>query len=347
MNDNLLLGAKYYRYKDNDKLEVIRVTKLLNDTDIKVTNDDSKDSWKMTKKELYENYVKLNPHAVINFCIVKLKDGLLNDVVVTMHKMSDLTSNEPTPYCVCRQNITDIFANQIKISDKLFVGCCMSIDTCPPDIDYRIMIACDGMEKCINVCAYMDDTLDDILNMVNTKDFDRTLESLYIDHVNSIVKKNPTLKMMKERIMNLEYDDGYCKSLRLLLEQNNFMYDFYQAFRIIPIDKEVVYNEENVLSQEIVDIISDLYEINIISTMCTKYWYDINLDNIQNDYSMIMDKNNNLYVVAYISDGPKHINIENIESAENIERLANSTLSDNRSIREAADHIRLNKSKYN
>ena len=223
----------------------------------------------------------------------------------------------------------------------------MSLDTCPPDIDYRIMIVCNDMKKCINVCAYMDDTLDNLLEFVKTKDFNNTLEALYRDHVNAVVRNTPTLSMMKDRIMKLDSYDGYCKTLKLLLEQNNFMYDFYQAFRIIPIDYEMTYNSEGVVTDNIVDIISNMYEVNIVSTLCMKYWYDIDLEKIDNDYVLIMDKNNELFVVAYISNGPKHINIEAVESEENIERLANSTLGNNKSIKEAAEHIRLNKNKYN
>ena len=343
MNNNLLLGAKYYRYNDNDDIELIRIIKF-NDTEVKISIGD--ETKKITIKELEENYIRLNPHAIINFCIVKLKDGL-DDIIVTVHKMSDLTSNEPTPYCVCRQNITDIFANQIQISNKMYVGCCMSLETCPPDIDYRIMIACNGMEKCINVCAYMDDTLDNILSMINSKSFNNTLEALFIDHVNAVIRNNQSLSMMKERIMKLDSYDGYCKTLRLLLEQNNFMYDFYRAFGIIPIDEVVTYNKEGSVSENIIDIISNIFEINIASTFCMDYWYDIELDEIKNDYTLIMDKNNNLYVIAYVSSGPKHINIENVESEDNIERMANSTIRENRSIKEAANHIRLNKNKYN
>ena len=273
MNNNLLLGAKYYRYEGDD-IKLIRVMKFYSETEVKVFEEDTKETKKITIKELEDLYVRLNPHAIVNFCIAKLKDGL-DDVIVTVHKMSDLMSNEPTPYCVCRQNITDIFANQIQLSNKMYVGCCMSLETCPPDIDYRIMIACDGMHKCVNVCAYMDDTLDNILEFVKVKEFNNTLESLFIDHVNAAVKNDPTLSMMKDRIMRLETYDGYCKTLRLLLEQNNFMYDFYQAFRIIPIDKEVIYNSEGAVADNIVEIISNLYEVNIVSTLCMEYWYDI------------------------------------------------------------------------
>lgn len=343
MNNNLLLGAKYYRYDENNKVEVVRVTKH-NDVEARIYN--GKEYNKIDIKELNDKYIRLVPHAIVNFCIAKLKDGL-DDVIVTMHKMSDLVSNEPTPYCVCRQNITDIFANQIQISNKMYVGCCMSLDTCPPDIDYRIMVACNGMQKCINVCAYMDDTLNDILSLVKAKEYDNTLQALYIDHVNAVVKSTPTLAPMKERIMKLNSYDGYCKTLQLLLEQNNFMYDFYQAFRIVPIDKKVTYDSENVLDPEITEIISELYEVNITNTLCMEYWYDIDLEEIDNDYVLIMDSENKLYVVAYISNGPKHINIEKVESEENIERLANSTIGNNKSIKEAANHIRLNKNKYN
>ncbi len=344
--DKFLLGSKYFRYIDDD-IEILRVYKC-NDIEVKLYNDKDKDkTFKMTIKELEENYTKLNPHAVINFCIVKVGNNL-DDVIVAMHKMSDLFSNEPTPYCVCRQNITDVFANQIKLSNKMYVGCSMSLETCPPDVDYRIMIACNGITKSVNVCSYIDDTLDDILKMVKTKDFDRSLEALFTDHVNYEVKTNPALSMMKNRIMKLDTYNGYCKSLKDLLEKNNFMYDFYRAFNIIPIDLELTYDKEtNIVSQDIVDIISDIYEINIISTYCIEYWYDIVLEDIENDYVLIMDKYNKLYLVAYVNGGQKHIEIENVESEENIERLANSTIGDNKSIKEAAEHIRINKNKYN
>ena len=341
--NNLLLGAKYYRYDENDNVEVVRVTKH-NDVEARIYN--GKNFNKILINELEEKYIRLNPHAIVNFCNVRLKDGL-DDVIVAVHKFSDLTSNEPTPYCVCRQNITDIFANQIQISNKLYVGCCMSLETCPPDIDYRIMLACDGMNKCINVCAYMDDTLNDIISMVKTKEFNNTLEALFIDHVNAVIRSTPSLSPMKDRIMKLDSYDGYCKTLQLLLEQNNFMYDFYQAFKIIPIDEEVTYNSEGAVSDNIVNIISDIYEVNIVSTLCMEYWYDIDLEKIDNEYVLIMDKNNKLFVIAYVSNGPKHINIESVESEENIERLANSTIGDNKSVREAFNHIRLNKNKYN
>ena len=153
--------------------------------------------------------------------------------------------------------------------------------------------------------------------------------------------------MMKERIMKLDSYDGYCKTLRLLLEQNNFMYDFYRTFNIIPIDEEVLFDTEVKVADNIVDIISVIYEVIIASTLCMEYWYDIDLSTIQNDYVLIMDKNDKLYVIAYVPNGPKHINIENVESEENIERMANSTIGNNRSIAEAANHIRLNKNKYN
>ena len=343
MNSNLLLGAKYYRYDENDNIELIRVIKF-NDTEVKVSiNNEIK---KMSRKELEEQYLKLNPHAIVNFCIVKLRDGL-DDVIVTVHKVSDLNSNEPTPYCVCRQNITDVFANQIQISNKMYVGCCMSLETCPPDIDYRIMVACNGMEKCINVCAYMDDTLDTMLELVKEKEFNNTLEALFVDHVNAVVRSTPSLAMMKDRIMKLDSYDGYCKTLRLLLEQNNFMYDFYRTFNIIPIDEEVVFDTEGKVADNIVDIISDIYEVNISASLCVEYWYDIDLSTIQNEYVLIMDKNDKLYVISYVSNGAKHINVEKVESEENIERMANSTIGNNRSIAEAANHIRLNKNKYN
>lgn len=345
MSEKLFLGTKYYRYIDDDNIEVLRLYKF-NETEVKLYNDNNKeDKRKLTIQELKDNYVELEARAVINFCIAKVGNNL-DDVIVTMHKMSDLKSNEPTPYCACRQNITDIFANQIQVSNKLYTGCCMSLETCPPDVDYRIMLACNGIDKCVNVNTYMDDTLDNLLDLIKTKDFDRTLEALFADHVKYETSKNPALAMAKNRIMNLESYNGYCKTLRLLLEQNNFMYDFYQSFGIIPVDIEVTYDEETkAVNDKIVNIISNIYQINISATLCLPYWYDIDLEDIQNDYVMILDSNNKLYVVAYVSAGQKHIEIENVESEENIENLSRFT--DNRSVKEAMENIRINKNKYN
>lgn len=341
----ILLGSKYYRYDEQNNIEVIRIYKH-NDLEVKVYLDNDKDTkTKMTIEELNKNYVRLNPHAILNFCIVKVGSDL-DDVIVTMHKLSDLNTGEPTPYCACRQNITDVFANQIRLTETLYVGCSMSLATCPPDVDYRIMLACDQINKCVNLCTYMDDTLDDILGIIKTKEFDITLQALFVDHIKFQVKNNPTLSAMKNRLMAYETYNGYCKTLRTLLEQNNFMYDFYKAFEIEPITMEVTYDQNGVLNAEVTKFISDLHEVNITSTLCMPYWYDIDLSKIDNTYTLIMDKNDKLYVVAYVSNGTKHIEIENIETPENIEKLINSTIANNKSVKEAAEYIRINKNKY-
>lgn len=349
MNDKLLLGAKFYRFDENENIEVIRVYKS-NGLEIKVyTDGDKSKTRKMLIEDLHEKgYVKLNPHAIVNFTIANLQ-GKLKDVIVAVHKMSDLMSNEPTPYCVCRQNITDLFANQIQINKtKTYAGCCMSLETCPPDVDYRLMIACNGIDKCINVCAYMDDTLEDLLFMINSKSFDDALAGLFIDHVNYDTKDNPVKKSMKPRIMKLDSYDGYCKKLKTLLEHNNFMYDFYRSFGIIPINKEVIYDDETrVVSVEILDFLEKLNGVNIIATLCMEYWYDIDLSEIKNDYNLVIDKNDKLFVIAYEASGPLRLDIENIESEENIEKMANSTIGSDKSIKETAEIIRINKNKYN
>lgn len=344
---NLMLGEKYYKYDENNNINVVRICRIYNEREVQLYNENDKSNkFKMNTEDLIKNYIKLNPHAVINFCIVKIGNNL-DDVIVTMHKWSDLISNEPTPYCVCRQNITDVFANQLKISDKLYVGCSMSLNTCPPDIDYRIMIACNGITKCVNICAYMDDTLDDIISLIQTKDYDNALNALFMDHASYEKEHNNIVDSIYNILIKMNSYDGYCKTLKLLLEQNNFMYDFYQAFNIIPINEKVIYDKDTgALDDNITNVISELHEVNIVSTLCMKYWYDIDLSSIDNEYVLLLDNNNDLFVVAYVSNGPKHINIENVESEENIERLANSTIGNNKSIREAADHIRLNKSKY-
>ncbi len=36
MNNNLLLGAKYYRYDENDNIEVVRVIRFCSETEVRI-----------------------------------------------------------------------------------------------------------------------------------------------------------------------------------------------------------------------------------------------------------------------------------------------------------------------
>ena len=69
MNNNLLLGAKYYRYDENDNINLIRVIKFCSDSEIKVIEDGNKEAKRITIKELEEQYIRLEPHAIVNFCL--------------------------------------------------------------------------------------------------------------------------------------------------------------------------------------------------------------------------------------------------------------------------------------
>ncbi len=347
------IGSKFFKCDDNGNvIDIVRVCKYDNNTDhVSVINDLDKSKIKSKKKmnlsELYRDYSQLTPHAIINFCIATCGSGT-EDVIVMMHRYKDLLSDNPVPYCVLRQSITDLFANTIIKSNKMYTGCCVSLDTCPEGIDYQIMVACNSINKSTVVAAYMDDTLDSILELVKVKDYDLTLGSLFTDHINYECKSNPVLAGAASIIKSKDSYDGYCKTLRKLMEENNFMYDFYMGFDIIPVNFEITYDKDGVLCEKATQVLEYFKMVNIKSTLTLDYWYDIDLDSIQNTYCLMIDSTNTLYVVAYVSNGRKHIELEKTESIDNIMQLVNDAVAgNNKSVKEAYEMIQINKNKYN
>lgn len=347
MNANIIIGNKYFKQDDDGNIiDMVRVYRYDMVDTVHTYDEDTKANYRtFSLTDLNDNWILLKPHATIVFCIAKCGNDL-EDVIICMHKYKDILAGDNEPYCVLRQNITDLFANIVITSSKTYTGCCVSKDTIPEGVDYNIMTACNSVDKNVFISTYMDDTLDDILSLIKTKPFDVTLESLFTDHINYEYSK-PGFGFAKKILKQKDSYDGYCKSLRTLMEENNFMYDFYQAFGIIPVDFEIYIHEDGAICEEAVEVIESVKMVNIIATIGVKYWYDIDFNSIQNDYCLLIDCKANLYVIGYRYSGRKHINLEATESEENIKMLASDPVSKNNdSVKRAFEKIALNKSKY-
>lgn len=278
------IGDKFYKVDDNENVQIIRVQKIKSNSIIVL--DDKKQKQSISESEL-EQYTKLKPDAYITFSIVTLEQNM-KDIIISMHKRTDIEYGIQTPYAACRQNILDIFANQIIKDDTYYIGCSMSKDTCPPDVDYNVIVACNSISKMYMVSAYIDDYLDDWLEIIPIKKFDQVLENIYGSITNA----------------NLQ---GYSKSLRELLEVNGFMYDFHKGFNIEEVPFSVVYNDITLeLESNQVRYLEDLYKNEMFRTYVIKYTKEINLSKIQRSHVLISDTNNDLYIIAY--DKGEYIN---------------------------------------
>ena len=272
------VGSKYYKFIDDNTVRVLRLTKIKNDNEF-VMRDSQDNVVKLNKNEL-ESYTLLRPDGYITFSIVGLEQDT-RDVIVTLHRRKDIENGDNIPYCVCRQNIFDLFANQIVKDENIYIGVSISKDTCPEDTPYDITMACNTVERTQMVAVYIDDTLDTILSMINQHKYNETLKKMY----GSII--NPNLK-------------GYCISLKQLLEENYFMYDFLKGFDIEPVRIKI--NEEDIeygLTNSDIRYLESLFKFHMQRLYVIKYDKDIDMSSIQRDYVLVSDLNQKIYILTY------------------------------------------------
>jgi hypothetical protein len=291
-----LVGTKFYRYIDDEKLELIRIVGVQNTETVKVKYEDGKVD-KMKPQYILDNYKTLRSDGIMVFSLVSVDAGggkSIDDVIVTLHRKSDLEDGNSIPYCVCRQNVNDIFYEYNNpYPEHIFAGCCVSIDTIIDGIDYSIMTACNGIELSIGVNVYMDDDLDTILSMVKLKRFDNALFALGQAELKRIYEPNHKLIF------------GYCPDVKTLLVQNNFMYDFNACFGISQIAFELGYSDDTNehLDMESTVKISYIIRENITSTYVIPFAKDVDLSKIGIDYMLVKTPSNKMYIIGYTKSG--------------------------------------------
>lgn len=275
MKNSVYKGLKYYTYNENHELVVLRLKRIKNDN-LYIMLDKDNNEIRLNREE-FGKYIKLNQDGFVTFSRVALEQGI-EDVIVSLHRKEDLSSTN-TPYAVCRQNIFDIFTNQINRDENMmYVGVSVSKDTCPVDVDYNITLACNGVLESDIVNIYLDDSLEDIMRFVNPVNYDSVLRRLYDD------------------IGNSKTVSGYCKSLEELLIENDFMQDFHRAFKVIEL-KSVI--KDNNINIEQLYMLWDILKSKISNVFTIPYGKDIDLTKIERDYSLVCDNSNKVYILAY------------------------------------------------
>ena len=133
------LGQKLYKFV-GDKLILCRLIRVRNDNAFVVK--DCRSGYEATlTRDQYRSYTKLREDGLVVFSSVELQDGV-PDVIVSLFRTEDLAIGEP--YAVCRQNLYDVFTNTIENDDgMMYIGCSISKDTCPENVDFRMLIGCN------------------------------------------------------------------------------------------------------------------------------------------------------------------------------------------------------------
>lgn len=288
MDKSFKLGTKVY--KDN---ELLRIIKFKNQATVRVQNLITKEEKCMSLKTIKDNYTLLRPDGIFTFSIVSMEGGKYDDVIVTMNRYKDLKNNITIPYLMLRQNIIDLFATIIRRKDykEDYVGCCVTADTIPEGLDFKVLLACDGIKSYTYVDFYISDTLDDILECIKINKYDNVLDSLWKSY--SKMKNIPITPEMDGVI-------GYCSNLRKLINDNNMMYDVYAGFNILSINQSLLISEDNTLKDNIQKRnIEELIGKELLNETCIKYFKNIDLDEIKRHYKLLVDNEGIIYLIVY------------------------------------------------
>lgn len=284
MMHKIYTGSKFYRFEEGSETpEVIRIRNVDYDKNIVKYTDSNNKKCKINYTELNSKYKMLAPDGLVSISIVQVDQN--PDVIVALKAFpkSDKEYNTMNnlPYAICRQMVTDFFSLGSSVSeDDIIFGVSVSQDTCPANIDYNLMLACTGLDFNKMIAVYLDDTLDTILSLFDNSRFDKVFESL------------------SEKYHGVK---GIVKSLRDLLVENNFMYDFRKCFKIIEIPFSIDEETEGLNSANIDYLMKEL-KVNIIETYVVRYDRTIDFSKIKRSYVLATSAQENherVYLIGY------------------------------------------------
>ena len=310
------VGMKYYKFlnPEDEVPFIIRMIRIKN-TELFVMEDEEGNKFKINKNQLSE-YTALTPDALIIFSIVGLQETT-KDVIITLHKYKDLLDGDNQPYAVCRQNIVNLFAQATNRSSITYIGCCISNDTCPPDVDFNVALACDSVTYSRKIVTYLDDTLDDILKLVPSTRYDSILKSLH-DKIDKNLFRG-AVKSLRELMSNSDKD---CVPVE-------FMYDYHKAFNIEEVSFKIhedQYDDEHsfyILTKDQTNILEGILKIQIKANIVFKYDRNIDIDSITKSYILIRDSSNSIYLVAYVPGQKINREYEQMQDHRDKELLEN------------------------
>ena len=309
------LGYKFFKtIEGTEDIDLIRITRIFDEDDkCKTKNCDTGEEKFITIEEL-KGYTPLEPTGLVTFAKVGMQDDkistLMNmDVVVSLYRLLDLKLNINEPYAICRQSINDFFFTMMSGDpSKEFVGVCASRENCPVGIPYHAMAACDKVYNFNVVHFYLTDTINDILEMIDTTLYDKVLEKLYQEHMKSV--KPVYTPDGDKRLSHF----GWCRKLSTLLKENNVQNDMDTMRNITAVDFNILdytetKNEDGLeviyANHELCDFIANTFRI-VIKEQCIIMQYDVDIDLAEfnnTNYVLLRDNQNITYIVSYILDG--------------------------------------------
>lgn len=337
IEDSLALSQEvgniyYYWDPDKEDFEYWRVIKIQNtDTVSCEHNFNPNDMAKLKLKYLKTGCQQLLSNAILTVSEVIVgttQHGTpVRDIVIMVYNRD---TNSPSkfgaPDIICRQAISDVFYQPFCTTGRNFmVGLSVTKNTCPAEYSMKDMAVCDQVVESIMVNIYRTDTLDSILRLIRPSKWNRVLEDLLVNYYNQ-----QQISIVNPKVPDMYH--GYCKNIELLMKSNNFMYDVYQMFGILPVKFKIdyPYDKENdegfdgyMLPRDQVESLQDVYETNMERVFAIPFDYSLDLEKFKLNAFLVMDTAGKLYVIGYtksLNEYAKVIDMTAIEQMQEVNR---------------------------
>lgn len=319
----------YNEEKDDfDKVRLASIIKDENDDNIyellklneKTRIEDSEDEVFLSEEEfndIRKNWTLLRSDGILsvtNIVATSNERREIKDVLIIFFPNNRITEipDIKQPYIVARQGINNIFAEMAGYIDH--VGMSVSIDTLPVDYSLSDFMANERVLSSTLTHVYKTDTakeLSDILtrnkNVKESEDILKELQLGRIYYLKNTSSKWATFDEKNEKIDNV---DGYCNNLEVFMNDSGFIEDLYNCLGILKIDSELKSNTS--LSSDdklLLSVLSGGTKID--KAVPLAFDYDVNMAAIKMKYFLIVDINDNLWIVAY-TESPDEIDVEEL-----------------------------------
>ena len=273
------IGVKYYtKIEEDNSYEILRLVRKKGDSIYIALDEETHEQAHVSIKALEEDYHMLKPHGrlVISFGEVGGGKHLLTDVMVSFYEYESTV-----PTIVCRQNVIDPFVELMYGGRKRKFGLAISKKSCPDWIDFEKLG--DGINNRLDtvIDVYLDDTFEDIKRLIP----------------NVISKADSYILRLKDLFTDLE---GFHETLSELLEENGFWDLIDEHFNILHIPDSIETDDKGIrLYVNQVGAIEKHIGYHIDNIELVPYWYDIDLNMIDDDYLLIRDQSKYVWVIKY------------------------------------------------
>lgn len=284
-----IVGIKYQTY-ENEKSKIYRIVNQNSTHCLLLSSDGTEKNVK--EQELLDKYVQIIPDAFMNIMITDTNE--YPDVYICVNKSSSLKANITTPDLILRQSLLYNNDNQIFGNNIITFGMCVTTQNTSSNLSEFMEFK--KIEESFSMAIYIEDSLDDIFNILNrTKIIDKTNKAL----INIKNKYGNSIKIFKV--------EGYVDNLRDLMQDNEFIPRFRELFNITSLNWEIDLGEESydkdgniILNRKQIDALSDILEKEIKPIIVIKYDRDIDISKIISfKHIIVSDLKYNMYLIAY------------------------------------------------